>query len=113
MELVDGIEIDKAAIVDRSVRVRIRRQWNDHRIGSVLLCKISDLHWSEISGGTQVRAPRPFLHGYVSCADVEGEIAHSCEHGEGPHRIKVCLVKKDNDPKVFERLLEVVGQRPE
>jgi hypothetical protein len=35
---------------------------------------------------------------------IEGEIAHSCEHGEGPHRIKVCIVQKDNTPAVFRRL---------
>jgi hypothetical protein len=39
----------------------------------------------------------PYLCGYVWCdAAVEGEVAHSCRHGEDPQRIKVCVVKKDN-----------------
>lgn len=31
-----------------------------------------------------------------------GEIAHSCTHGPCPHQIKVCIGKKDNDPKNLE-----------
>jgi len=54
------------------------------------------------------RAPREFIHGYVFCDDmVAGELAHSCRHGNGPHRIKVCVVKKDN-AAVFDRILAMV-----
>ena len=42
-------------------------------------------------------------YGYIWCDDlVEGEVAHSCAHGPGPHRIKVVVVKKDNDPKLIK-----------
>ena len=35
-------------------------------------------------------------HGYVWCNEmVEGELDNSCQHGPGPHRIKVCVVKVD------------------
>jgi hypothetical protein len=27
---------------------------------------------------------------------IDGEIGHSCRHGPPPHRIKVCMTKKDN-----------------
>jgi hypothetical protein len=38
-----------------------------------------------------------FLHAYVWCDKmIGGELAHSCQHGAGPHDIKVCIVKKDN-----------------
>lgn len=43
---------------------------------------------------------------------VEGELAHSCRHGEGPHYIKVCVVKKDNDKATWEQILLVVGPKP-
>ena len=92
--------------------VCIRRQWNDWQIASVELSKIENLQWDRFSGGVRVSAPQPFIHGYVWCTDVDGDIAHSCSHGEGPHRIKVCILKKDNAPKVYRRLLETVGPKP-
>jgi len=90
--------------VNESRTVKVRRQWNDWRIGEVKISGITDLHWDDISGGVWVKAPRPFLHGYVWCDEIVGEIAHSCMHGEGPHRIKVCIVKKDNDASTFKQL---------
>jgi len=42
--------------------------------------------------------------GYVWCDEMKGEIEHSCRHGESPHSIKVCIVKADNDPALFEKL---------
>jgi len=92
--------------------VFIRRQWNDYRIASVKFDKIRDLHWSDISGGVQAPMPQFFVCGYVWCNEVEGDIAHSCEHGEGPHSIKVCVIKKDNTPKIFNELFEIVGPKP-
>lgn len=87
--------------------VYIRRQWNAGWDGSVKLSQISGLHWSSESGGVMAPAPRPFLHGYVWCTDVQGGINHSCRHGPPPHRIKVCLVKKSNRA-VWDRLLAEV-----
>ena len=43
---------------------------------------------------------------------MEGEIAHSCEHGPPPHNIKIVILKKDNRPEIFEKLLSVAGPRP-
>jgi hypothetical protein len=40
---------------------------------------------------------------------LEGDLAHSCQHGEGPHRIKICIVKKDNPNS---RLWEKIEARP-
>ena len=92
--------------------IYIRRQWNDWRIGSVPLSKLHHLAWDECSGGVMTRTPQPFIHGYCWCNEVEGEIAHSCRHGAGPHWIKVCVVKKDNERDAFEQLLEIVGPKP-
>lgn len=92
--------------------VTVRRQWNDWRQGKVKLVDLADLHWDWTSGGIQAPAPQPFIHGYVSCDKIEGEVAHSCLHGEGPHRIKVCLVKKDQSPGTWEVLLAIAGPKP-
>ena len=92
--------------------IKVRRQWNDWQIGSVPWSSLMDPRWDWLSGGVQVRTPQPFIHGYVLCSEVDGELAHSCLHGEGPHRIKVCLVKKDNDSATWKKLLEIVGPKP-
>lgn len=92
----------------------VRRQWNDYRTAKYRLDAIEGVHWDSISGGVNAVAIRPFLHAYVWCdAMLEGELAHSCAHGKGPHRIKVCIVKKDNDPDVFAQLVAQSGSQPE
>jgi hypothetical protein len=89
-----------------------RRQWNDYRTATYHLSDIGDVHWSQVSGGVRASAPRPFLHGYVQCdAMIEGELAHSCQHGRGPHTVKVCIVKKGNEA-VFSLLLAKVAVKP-
>ena len=88
--------------------VKVRRQWNDYRIAIFDIDKVTGLHWDNESGGVHATAPQYFVHGYVMCnAMISGELAHSCSHGEGPHRIKVCLTKKGNEaiwPEIMERL---------
>ena len=93
-------------------KVRIRRQWSDYKIGEVSYESLRDIHWSSTSGGVYNIALQPFIHAYVWCTEVEGEIAHSCEHGPPPHNIKIVILKKDNRPEIFEKLLSVAGPRP-
>jgi hypothetical protein len=92
--------------------VEVRRQWNDWKIARFQLSDIADLKWDNVSGGVRAPTPQPFVHGYVYCdASISGELAHSCRHGEGPHRIKICLTRKGNE-SVWPKILEIVGQRP-
>ena len=76
--------------------VWVRRQWN----GSSAKFRwedFNDPHWSQESGGRGDTQPRLMIFGYVSCQGaIEGEIGHSGSHGACPHRIKVCVVAKDN-----------------
>ena len=75
----------------------VKRQWDDWLTASCRLNDIDDLHWSTVSGGVQAIANRPYVHGYVVCDRmIKGAVHHSCRHGDGPHRIKVCIVKKYN-----------------
>ena len=77
--------------------VWVRRQWNDWRDAAYKISDVSGFHWSNISGGVLAPANRLYLHAYVWCDGmIAGELAHSCAHGQGPHRIKVCIVKKMN-----------------
>ena len=95
-----------------SAPVRIRRDWNDNRIGTVRWSDLENPRWDVISGGEQNHTPQPFIHAYVWCNKVSGNIAHSCVHGPPPHSIKVCLVRKDNSKIVWDRLLALVGSKP-
>ena len=92
--------------------VRIRRQWNDQRIGKVRWSDISNPRWDVVSGGTQAKAPQPFIHAYVYCDKVEIDITHSYNHGTQPHNIKICLVQKDNSKQVWNYLMKTVGKMP-
>ncbi|HEV7411706.1 MAG TPA: hypothetical protein VGO01_24745 [Bradyrhizobium sp.] len=85
--------------------VWVRRQFDDHRHAAYRLGDVNGWHWSDISGGVQHRANRYYLHAYVMCDGmIAGELAHSCEHGPPPHRIKVCITKKGNEK--FWRTIE-------
>ena len=98
--------------ISDNTKIKIRRQWNDWRIAEVEFSKISHLHWDNISGGVAAHAPQYFIHGYVWCDSYDDDLAHSCKHGEGPHRIKICITKIDNDLKVFNEIRSIVGEKP-
>jgi hypothetical protein len=73
---------------------------------------ISDLHWTDVSGGVKVPLPHQFVHGYVLYnAMISDELAHSCSHGPPPHRILVCVLKIDN-PKSWREIEREIGPRP-
>lgn len=98
------------ATVEADEYVFVRRQWNDWRVARVRASALDGLHWDTQSGGFGREggwgnvAPRPFLHAYVWCNEIVGEFGHSCMHGPPPHRIKVCVVKKDNTKSAYARL---------
>jgi hypothetical protein len=94
------------------MNVKIRRQWNHWEIAEVELADLDQVHWDNVSGGVRAPANQYYLHGFVFCDRIKGEIPHSCAHGMAPHSIKVCIVKKDNDPKVLKRLEKGAGPKP-
>lgn len=97
----------------QGLTVWVRRQPNNWRIATYFLNTIKDVHWDRISGGVGANTIQHFLHTYVDCeAMINGDIAHSGIHGPCPHVIKVCLVKKDNDPAAFAQLVEMAGVKP-
>jgi hypothetical protein len=63
--------------------------------------------------GVNAPAPQYFVHTYVWCDDYEGELAHSCQHGKGPHHIKICITKTDNEPTVFTEIAKKAKSKPE
>jgi hypothetical protein len=79
---------------------RVRRHWNSHEEDEVELSKLEGFHWSSMSGGTRTRSPRPMIHAYIVCTDVP-TVSHSGAHGLCPHRIKVCIPERAQEPGVF------------
>ena len=88
--------------------IQIRRQWNSYKIATTLLEYLEKFHWDNVSGGVCRQAPQYFLHAQVLCTAIDGDFDHSCEHGPPPHKIKVCIVKKDNKES-WQELLKLVG----
>jgi hypothetical protein len=100
-------------VSDEDPIVTIRRAWSDQLCATVRLSSLTGLRWDISSGGVRAPTPQPFVHGYVWCDSLlDGELSHSCQHGPPPHPIKVCVVKKDNDPAVFRQILTIVGPKP-
>jgi hypothetical protein len=98
-----------AALAPETI-IRIRREWKSCRIGEVRFGDIDDLHWARTSGGTGHRSPFVMMYGYILCDRlVAGTLAHSCVHGEGPHRIKIVVVKKDNPKGIVAALMAPLG----
>jgi len=92
--------------------ITVRRHWNDWRSATYRRTDVSELHWTNVSGGVRAPLPAPFVHGYVLCdAMISGELAHSCSHGPPPHSILVCVLKKDN-PKLWPKIEREIGPRP-
>ena len=106
-------ERDAAAVAaEPGLVVWVRRQFDDRRHAAYRVADLGGLHWSNRSGGLQHRANRHYLHGYVWCDGmIAGELAHSCRHGPGPHRIKVCITKIDNK-KNWREIERVAPPRP-
>jgi hypothetical protein len=106
---------DEAAVAaEPGPIVWVRRQFDDHRHAAYRLGDVSGWHWSDTSGGLQHRANRYYLHAYVMCDGmIAGELAHSCEHGPPPHRIKVCITKKGNEKfwRTIEEAVPAVARR--
>lgn len=102
---MESMEKDQQTII-------VRRHWNDYRQAKIMLSSISDLHWADTSGGVGTKSPHKMVYGYVYCDKIiEGELAHSCSHGPGPHRIKVVVVAKDNPAKLMKKLKDDCTKR--
>lgn len=94
--------------------VWVRRQSNDGFKAKYRLSDFTGAHWDNMSGGVYKIELQSFIYGYVNCQGMlEGEVSHSGIHGSCPHSIKVCALKKDNIPEVFDKLKSMSGTRPE
>ncbi|MCA1562671.1 MAG: hypothetical protein LC804_21195 [Acidobacteria bacterium] len=88
--------------------VCVQREWDGWQTAEVRLGKLQSIHWFQPH-----RAPRPLLHGYVSCASITtGQIPHNCERTGGPHRLLVCVLKRHNAPSVYAEIARRAAEQP-
>ena len=74
--------------------VSVRRKWDSWEVAEVYVGDVDNPMWDLESGGVKETAPEALIFGYVFCdAIVSGSLAHSCQHGTGPHSIKVCILR--------------------
>jgi len=85
--------------------VRVRRHWNDSLQATVERECIAGLHISETPGGEHAGSLRFVVTGYVWCdALIKGNLSHTCQQDDGPHRIKVVMLAEDNLKSVMREL---------
>jgi hypothetical protein len=86
-----------APSLDGLLQVKVRRDHNAMKVATYWLDDLDGWRWSDVSGGRKTKAPEKFLYAYAWCNDLlDGSINHTCEHGNGPHSIKVCVTRSDN-----------------
>jgi hypothetical protein len=96
-----------------TTRVIVRPLWNDWRTAECDITAVTEPHWARFSAEGGAPAPRPLLHGFVFCDCLDGDIGHECDPDRAPHRLKVCILKKDNLPAAHHALAELAGLVPQ
>lgn len=82
---------------ETNLTICVRRHPNDWQTAVYRFSDIDGLHRGNVSGGVGKKTSHDAWFGYVMCsAAISGELAYSCRHGPGPHRIKVCIPKSCN-----------------
>lgn len=85
---------------DNDTFIRVHRHWDGCWTADVRLGDLQNTHWLQPD-----RAPRPLLHGYISCANVRtGHIPDVCDPTPGPHQLLVCVLKRHTQPSVYLEL---------
>jgi hypothetical protein len=99
--------------VGKTELVSVRRHWNSWEIAQVYVGEVANPVWDLVSGGVKEFSPEALIFAYVWCdAIVSGSIAHSCLHGTAPHSIKICILRKDNSPRIYNHFLSITGPKP-
>jgi len=85
---------------DSGMMVPVRCAWNAWQTVEVRLDDLQNVHWYQPQG-----APRPMLHAYVDCTKTGGRIAHDCRTTPAPHRLLVCVLKRQATPPAYSALV--------
>jgi hypothetical protein len=81
--------------------VLVQQDWSGWRKAWIPVSSLEDVHWHQPAG-----APKPLVHGYVSCAAlVSGDLPHDCV-GTTAHRLLVCVLRRHTAACVFDTLVQ-------
>jgi len=95
---------EQLTMIPSCAEVVVQREWNGWRTATARMTELEDLHWYHPEG-----APRPLLHGYVSCrALTHGVLQHDCD-GMTPHWLLVCVLKCHTAAPVFDNLVALAA----
>ena len=87
--------------------IRVHREWDGWRTAEVRVGDLQDVHWFQPHG-----APHPLVHARVLSTNlVTGDILHDCERSPGPHRLRVCVLKRHTVPTVYADLARRADER--
>jgi hypothetical protein len=87
--------------------VWVRRHATDWRQASYRLADLIGRPWTDALD----RPGAGRLYAHVWCdAMQDGEPLHPCQEATAPHRISVCILRRDNEP-LFEHLLRLSAGR--
>jgi hypothetical protein len=106
------------AVRDRAIgveTVKVSRDWySSRRCSLISLSDLHGLHWTYRTGGWKTPLAKPHLAGYVLCTKLARNIGHSCSplHGAPPHRVKVLILERIQNPTVYRELAAIAGPRP-
>jgi hypothetical protein len=91
--------------------VLVTRGWGDPRTIPVVTTRLRNVHNATDEGGARRRLRRTMLAGYIDCDLIPAGVpfGHSCQHGAGPHSIKVLIRCRDNAPAAIRRLRELAA----
>ena len=85
--------------------ISVQGEWNGWHSAQVRLSALQSVHWFQPSG-----APKPLLHGYVSCEQIVGNIPHQCA-GKSRHRLLVCILKCHTADAIYATLVQRADER--
>lgn len=91
----------------------VRSAYFDYMYGQVDYDDIDGFRWDSIGGGARSAHKGVRIYGYVDY-DIacNSGIACSGRHSGYHNNVKVCVVRKYTDTKIYEKILRIVGPKP-
>lgn len=100
------------------LKVKITRQCCCYsKVGDIFIDLISNVHWSNISGGVKQKRAGYSLFGYIDYTVGKDIVDCSGNHDTGRNNMKICIPKKENESGEYKEgykiLIENAGPKPQ
>ena len=94
----------------------ICRHPSDNTINEISISEIGNVHWDNISGGTQNKSGSYSLYGYIEYSLAAKLVKCSGRHDYGYNQAKICIPKRANSSSKYmdgyKELLKQAGDPP-